>query len=63
MLKDRQVTLKDLASRIANIETYLIKLVDALEQITSVKSLKQEIEEIKTDVLKLADERNIFNKK
>ena len=48
---------------ISNIETCLFKLVDALEKITSVKALNQEIDEIKSTVLKLSEERNIFNKK
>ena len=63
MIKDTQTTLKDIAKSISNIETSLFKLVDALEKITSVKALNQEIDEIKSTVLKLSEERNIFNKK
>lgn len=63
MIKDTQTTLNDIAKSISNIETCLFKLVDALEKITSVKALNQEIDEIKSTVLKLSEERNIFNKK
>lgn len=63
MLQETQVTLNKLAERIENIETSLLKLVDCFEQITAVKSLHEEIIEIKKDVAKLAEEHNIFNKK
>lgn len=63
MKADTQVTLNELAERIKNIETSLLKLVDCFEQVTSVKSLHEEIVEIKKEVAKFSEERNIFNKK
>lgn len=63
MRQDTQVTLNELAERIKNIETSLLKLVDCFEQITSVKSLYEEIVKIKKEVAKLSEEHNIFNKK
>ena len=63
MIEDTRITLNEIAKRIENIENSLIKLLDVFETLTSAKALTEEITEIKRDVLKLAEERNIFNKK
>lgn len=63
MIEDTRITLNEIAKRIENIENSLIKLLDVFETLTSAKALTEEINEIKRDVLKLAEERNIFNKK
>ena len=56
-------TLNSIGKRLENIETCLMKLLEALETLTSGKALNEELAEIKRDVLKLSEERNIFNKK
>ena len=63
MIEDTRITLNEIAKRIENIENSLIKLLDVFETLTSAKALTEEITEIKRHVLKLAEQRNIFNKK
>jgi len=63
MVEQTRATLNMIAKRIENIETSLIKLLDIFENLTSAKALTEEISEIKKEVLKLSEERNIFNKK
>ena len=63
MIKDTQTTLNDIAKSISNIETALLKLVEALETITSGKALNEEILDLKKEVRCLKEEYIIFNQK
>lgn len=63
MRQDTQVTLNKLAERIENIETVLLRLVEALETITSGKALNEEILDLKKEVRCLKEEYIIFNQK
>lgn len=63
MRQDTQVTLNKLAEKIENIETVLLRLVEALETITSGKALNEEILDLKKEVRCLKEEYIIFNQK
>lgn len=63
MLQETQVTLNKLAEKIENIETVLLRLVEALETITSGKALNEEILDLKKEVRCLKEEYIIFNQK
>ena len=63
MKQDTQVTLNKLAEKIENIETVLLRLVEALETITSGKALNEEILDLKKEVRCLKEEYIIFNQK
>ena len=63
MIKDTQTSLNDIAKSISNIETALLKLVEALETITSGKALNEEILDLKKEVRCLKEEYIIFNQK
>ena len=63
MIQDTQTTLNDIAKSISNIETALLKLVEALETITSGKALNEEILDLKKEVRCLKEEYIIFNQK
>ena len=63
MRKDTIVTLDRIDQRLDNIEKALMSLLDVFENITSSKSLTEEITELKKEVAKLSEERSIFNKK
>ena len=63
MRQETQVTLNKLAERIENIETALLRLVEALETITSGKALNEEILDLKKEVRCLKEEYIIFNQK
>ena len=61
MREETQITLNEVAKRIENIETALLKLVEALETITSGKALNEEILDLKKEVKCLKEEYIIFN--
>lgn len=63
MREETQITLNEVAKRIENIETALLKLVEALETITSGKALNEEILDLKKEVKCLKEEYIIFNQK
>lgn len=63
MIEHTRATIDTINKRLENIETCLMKLIDVFENVTEVKALSEEIKEIKKDVAKLSEERNIFNKK
>ena len=63
MIKDTQTTLNEIAKSISKIETALLKLVEALETITSGKALNEEILDLKKEVRCLKEEYIIFNQK
>ena len=63
MRQETQVTLNKLAEKIENIETVLLRLVEALETITSGKALNEEILDLKKEVRCLKEEYIIFNQK
>ena len=63
MINDTQTTLNEIAKSISNIETVLLRLVEALETITSGKALNEEILDLKKEVRCLKEEYIIFNQK
>jgi len=62
MLEKTRISFEAIEQRLSTIEDYLIKLVTALETQTSVKSLSEEISQLKKEVACLTDERTIFKK-
>lgn len=63
MTETTRLTLQDISDRLTRIENLFSQLVDLLGNHLSVRSIEEEVKELKTEVACLTDERTIFNKK
>lgn len=63
MKEETRLTIEQIDKRLGNIETVLLRLVEALETITSGKALNEEIVDLKKEVKCLKEEYIIFNQK
>lgn len=63
MKEETRLTVQQIDKRLENIETILLRLVEALETITSGKALNEEILDLKKEVKCLKEEYIIFNQK
>lgn len=63
MKEETRLTIEQIDKRLGNIEMVLLKLVEALETITSGKALNEEISDLKKEVKCLKEEYIIFNQK
>lgn len=63
MKEETRLTIEQIDKRLENIETVLLRLVEALETITSGKALNEEILDLKKEVKCLKEEYIIFNQK
>lgn len=63
MKEETRLTVQQINKRLENIETVLLRLVEALETITSGKALNEEILDLKKEVKCLKEEYIIFNQK
>lgn len=57
-----KISLESIDKRLSTIETFLMRLVQAMETETTGKALTEQIAEVKKDLACLEDERTIFKK-